>query len=298
LLTQCIGGWYAKNTSASAEPASLIRMDKNWQGKIALITGASSGIGESCAYFLAARGLRVVLTARREHRLNEIAQAIQQQGGQAHFFAHDLSDEQARLQLTQQIAELVGPVDVLINNAGFGWYGYFHKMDWLDAARMISVNVAATAHLTRLMLPGMLARHSGHIINISSIAGSLPNQGIAIYSASKAFVDAFTTALHRELRGSGVHASAIRLGPVKTPFFNQARNMKNGGSVPAERFAIPVERVNWAIWQLLQHPQRVMYLPGWLRVSRLVEPMFSGLIDRLGPLLLRRVEPRNEIRAK
>jgi len=271
-----------------------MRMDNHLQGKVALITGASSGIGESCAYFLAARGMRVVLTARREHRLNEIAQAIQQQGGQAQFFTHDLSDEQARLQLTQQIAEQVGPVDVLINNAGFGWYGYFYKMDWLDAAMMISVNVAATAHLTRLILPKMLARGTGHIINISSIAGSLPNQGIAVYSASKAFVDAFTTALHRELRGSGVHASAMRLGPVKTSFFDQARRMKNGGSVPAERFAVPVEHVNCAIWRLLQHPRRVMYLPGWLRVSRLVEPMFSGLIDHLGPLLLRHTEQRKQ----
>ena len=151
-----------------------------------------------------------------------------------------------------------------------------------------AVNMEAAAHLTRLLLPGMVKAGHGQIINISSIAGGLPNQGIAMYSASKAFLDAFTTSLFRELHGSGVYASAMRLGPVKTEFYEQARQMENGAPVPAERFAIPVERVNAALWRLLNHPRRFMYVPGWLRVSRWLEPLFGGLIDQLGPLLLRR----------
>jgi len=263
-------------------------MDSSLAGKVVLVTGASSGLGEAFARFLAERGLRVILTARRAQRLADIVNEIRNQGGTAEFFPGDIRNPQVRAKLARDVQVKAGHVDILINNAGFGWYGYFHTMDWSDAARMIAVNIEAAAHLTHLFLPDMLARRTGHIINISSIAGGLPNQGIAMYSGSKAFLDAFSTALHRELRGSGVTASAMRLGPVETEFFEQARKMKNGGNVPAEKMAIPVGRVNQALWRLLRHPRRVMYVPGWLAVTRLVEPLLGGLIDPLGPLLLRR----------
>lgn len=261
-----------------------------WVNKIALITGASSGIGASFARFLAGHNLHVILTARRKERLSAIAREICTQGGSADYYPCDISDPAARQRLVDQIYSEVGRIDVLINNAGFGWYGYFQKMAWSDAARMMAVNVEAAVHLTRLILPDMVKEKRGHIINISSIAGSLPNQGIAIYAASKAFLDAFSTSLYRELRGSGVFVSAMRLGPVETEFYDQAKRMENGRPIPAERFAIPVERVNAALWRLLRHPRRVVYVPGWVRLSRLVEPLFSGLIDQLGPLLLRRKE--------
>jgi uncharacterized protein len=109
-----------------------------------------------------------------------------------------------------------------------------------------------------------------------------------MYAASKAFIDAFTTSLYRELRGSGVAASAMRLGPVETEFYDQARKKENGKSVPAEKLAIPVEKVNRVLWRLLNHPRRVVYVPGWLGISAIVEPLFGWLIDPLGPLLLRR----------
>jgi hypothetical protein len=264
-------------------------------GKTVLITGASSGIGASFARFLAGRGLRVLLTARRKSNLEDLTRQIKERGGQASYFACDLSQPSTRKKLIEQITAQVRHVDILINNAGFGWYGYFYKMTWEDAARMMAVNMEAMAHLTHMLLPDMVRAGRGHVINISSIAGGLPNQGIAMYSASKAFVDAFTTSLFRELHGSGVYASAMRLGPVETEFYDQARQMENGDPVPAERFAIPVERVNAALWRLLDHPRRFVYVPGWLRVSRWLEPLFGGLIDQLGPLLLRRTDPpKNE----
>ena len=123
---------------------------------------------------------------------------------------------------------------------------------------------------------------------IISFAGGLPNQGIAMYSASKAFIDAFTTSIYREMRGSGVTASVMRLGPVETEFYDQANKKENGYAVPAEKWAIPVDSVNKALWKLLSRPRRVMYVPGWLRISAIVEPLFGWLIDPLGPLLLRR----------
>lgn len=262
-------------------------MPANIDTQRVLITGASSGIGASFAKYLAGKGMRVFMTARREERLETLSREINEAGGQAQYLAGDIGSAEFRTRLMETVLAK-GPLDVLINNAGFGWYGYFHQMQWQDARNLLAVNIEALAHLTRLALPDMLARRCGRIVNISSIAGGLPNQGIAMYSASKAFVDAFTTALYRELRGSGVTASALRLGPVRTEFYERARSLKNGGAVPAERFAIPVERVNRALWRLLRRPRRAMYVPGWLILSRWVEPLFGALIDPLGPLLLRR----------
>jgi hypothetical protein len=263
-------------------------MQKSINNKTALITGASSGIGASLATFLAEHNVNVVLVARREPRLVKLTDQIRAKGGQATYYACDISHAQARQKLVRAIRADIGQVDILVNNAGFGWYGYFHQMAWRDAQQMLAVNVEAAVHLTSLLLPDMLERKQGHIINISSIAGGMPNQGIAVYAASKAFLDAFTTSLHRELRGSGVSVSAMRLGPVRTEFFDQAKKRENGRAVPAANLAIPVERVSRALWRLLKHPRRAVYVPGWLCLSGLVEPLFGWMIDLLGPLLLRR----------
>ena len=261
----------------------------DWSGKTVLITGASSGIGAAFARFLSEKGLTVILTARREDRLKALANAAGMPDGKVVIIPADISNEAERRKLHRSVAGS-HQIDILINNAGFGWYGYFHTMPWSLAHQMFSVNMEAVAHLTSLFLPGMVSNSSGHIINIGSIAGGFPNQGIAMYSASKAFMDAFTTSLHRELRGSGVYASVMRLGPIKTEFYDQARGLENGGSIPAEHLAVSVERVNRSLWRLLNHPRRVAYVPAWLGVSRFAEPVLGGLVDLLGPLLLRRSE--------
>lgn len=265
-------------------------MTNSWEDKTVIITGASSGVGASFAKFLAQEGLHVVLTARRGERLKSLQKTINAQGGKASFYTADLSKEKDRISLFKKIHDAVGEIDILINNAGFGWYGYYSDMPWELVKQMAAVNMMGVLHLTNLFLPGMLIRGKGHIINIGSIAGALPNQGIAVYAASKAFMDAFTTSLHRELRDSGVQASVMRLGSVKTEFFEQARELKNGRSVPAERFAISTDRVDSALWRLINHPKRVVYVPGWLVVSRYAESIFGGVIDRIGPLLLKKTD--------
>jgi hypothetical protein len=153
---------------------------------------------------------------------------------------------------------------------------------------MLAVNITAVAHLTSLFLPQMRRRDKGHIINIGSIAGGFPNQGVALYSASKSFLDAFTTVLHRELRGSHVSISVIRAGPVHTEFFDQAAHLANGSRIPAERFGISPEKVAERIWELIRRPRRVIYVPRALAVTPWIELMFGRVVDRLGPLLLRR----------
>lgn len=253
-----------------------------------LITGASSGIGAATATYLSARQYHVILVARRIDRLNELKAQIDAAGGSASVHKCDLSRESERIHLFDSLVSTDQLPDILINNAGFAWYGYFHQMSWEIAREIIHVNIEAAAHITSLMLPHMIEQRSGHIINIGSIAGKLPEQGVAIYSASKAFLDAYTTSLHRELKGTGVHSSVVRAGPVKTEFFDTARSLDNGGSVPAERFAIPAERVSRAIFRLIQRPRRFIYVPFYLTITPLLEVLFSALIDQIGPVLLRR----------
>jgi hypothetical protein len=253
-----------------------------------LITGASSGIGRDLALDLAADGAYVILVARRTELLNALQQQIEKSGGKADVRACDLADQDARRGLIAQILTEEKPIDILINNAGFGWYGFYQDMPEDVLENLVEVNINAMLALTRALLPHMQARKQGQILNIGSIAGGFPNQGVAVYSATKAFMDAFTTALQRELRGSGVEASVVRLGPVKTEFFDTARGMENGRRVPGETFAIPVDRAIRAIKRVIVHPRRVAYIPSYMRCTRSIESLFGGLIDRLGPLLLKR----------
>jgi hypothetical protein len=262
-----------------------------WRNKLALITGASSGIGAATARKLAQHGLAVLLVARRRQRLEALQAEILAGGGQAQIIAADLAQETDRQQLFEQVHAEHGGVDILVNNAGLGWYGHSAQMPWQTALEMLQVNVAATAHLTLLFLQNMQAHRAGHIINVGSISGSLPSQGIALYGATKSFLDNFTTALYRELRGSRVHVSVVRAGPVRTEFCAAALDRPGGLHVPTEHMGVTAETVARRIWGLLQHPRRVIYVPRLLALTPWVEASFGWLIDRLGPLLLRRHPP-------
>lgn len=263
-------------------------MKGSWKDKIALITGASSGIGAATARELAQRGMRVILVARRKERLQELTDEIQSAGGQAQAIAADLSLPEDRQRVYEQTLQTSGAPHVLVNNAGLGWYGYYADMPWETAQEMLQVNVAAVMHLTRLFLPDMRKRERGHIVNVGSISGNLPNQGIAIYAASKAFLNAFTSSLYRELVGTRLRVSVVRAGPVASEFYQTAKTRPGGRPVPAERFAVSSESVAHSIWGLLQRPRKVIYVPGILSISSWLEPLFGWLIDRVGPILLRK----------
>jgi len=270
-------------------------MNKSIQGKTAVVTGASSGIGSVTAQKLAQEGMQVVLVARRLEKLDALKDKIIAQGGKAFVIQADLEDGQQRLAVYQKALELCGSVHILINNAGFGWYGYFYDMTWETAQSMIHINVEAVAHLTRLFLTHMKANNQGHIINIGSIAGIFPNQGIAAYGASKAYVYAFSTALYRELRGTQIHVGAVLPGAVATELFDQSAKHKDGQRIPAERLAVSPHRVAARIWGMIKRPRRAIYVPGWLCILPWVELAFGWIIDMLGPVLLRRKPPPTEI---
>jgi short-subunit dehydrogenase len=260
----------------------------SWQGRVAVVTGASSGIGAATARRLAREGFKVALVARREERLQELAGQIRAAGGEALVLAADLTEEDATERIFEQVRAAYGAVDLLVNSAGFGWYGYGVEMPWALAGQMVQLNVLAVVRLTLLFLRDMQARGHGHIVNVGSIAGSLPNQGIALYSATKSFLDAFTTSLYRELRGTNVHVSVVKPGPVTTEFYDAGQNQAAGLRIPGERFGIQPETVANRIWALVRRPRRVAYVPRWFSFVPWVEPALGWLLDRLGPLLLRR----------
>ncbi len=267
-------------------------MTRDLKNRVAVITGASSGIGAAVARKLAREGMQVVLVARRLDRLEELAKELSEAGGSAACIPADLSLETERRRVLEEITDRFPAVDVLVNNAGLGWYGYGSSMTWKTAWEMLQVNVEAVVQLSLSLLPKMRVRGSGHIINIGSISGSIPSQGIAVYGATKSFLDNFSTALHRELTGTRVHVSVVRAGAVHTEFGEAALAKENGGHVPTEHVGVTAEAVAWRIWKLLLHPQRVIYVPGWLRVVPWAELSFGWIIDRVGPLLLKKQKAR------
>lgn len=278
---------FAQKWLLGKSPYYLDRKMEDCSGKTALITGASSGIGMEISKLLAKKGFLVLLTARNEDKLNELASSIIREGGRAKVLLADLSMENNREKLIDEVTKQFGPVTILINNAGFGWYGNADKLPWSIAKKMIEVNLESVLHLMSLVLPKMIHRQKGHIINIGSIAGDVPNQGIALYGATKAFLSSYTSALYRELRGSLVHVSIIKPGPVATNFFNVANQLDNAYPVPAEKYGINPEKVANAVWNLIKKPKKTVYVPSILSLTPTVEYFFGWILDRLGPLLLK-----------
>ena len=198
----------------------------------ALITGASSGLGEEFARQLAPVARQLVLVARREERLESLKTSLEQRWPslQVRVYVADLTVEAERISLAEWLrGEGVEP-DLLVNNAGLGDYGEFVGGEWSKADQMLQLNVVALTHLSHLLLPAMIARGSGAILNVSSLAGEIPIPDFAVYAASKAYVTHLSEALRIETRSSGVNVVALCPGPVSTEFGEGARR---GGEKPS-----------------------------------------------------------------
>jgi uncharacterized protein len=189
----------------------------------ALVTGASAGLGARFALALAARGYDLVLTARREDRLTELAAAIQARHDvQVAVIASDLAAPDGASRLIEEIGFRGLAVNLLINNAGFGAQGEFAALDRATLVRMVELNCRALMELCHAVLPGMLQMRSGAILNVASTAAFQPGPWMAVYYASKAFVLSFSEALHEEVRKQGVAVAALCPGPTRTEFFDVA----------------------------------------------------------------------------
>jgi short-subunit dehydrogenase len=246
------------------------------QRPVAVITGASSGIGEGIATQLAARGYDLILVARRTERLSALAERLRSSAAvECAPVAVDLASRDERDRLITLLESERARIEVLVNNAGFGTHGFFHETELDAELELIDVNCAAPVHLTKRILPWMLERRSGRVLNVGSMSGFAPGPVMAIYYASKAFLLSFSEALWEECRGTGVTVTLLAPGPVRTEFQGRA------GIVPGARTSgtdpLPVERVARE------------GIEGMLRGRRVVIP---GAQNRIAAFLAR-ISPRS-----
>jgi len=196
-----------------------------------LVTGASSGIGLELARCFAADGCRLALVARKGDALEALAMELRKAHKiQAQVFTADLAHPEAPLRLLAHLQSAGIKVDVLVNNAGFGAQGKFADLPLGRQLEMLQVNITSLTHLTGLLLPGMIERRRGGILNVASTAAFQPGPGMAVYYATKAYVLSFSEALAEELAGTGVTVTASCPGPTATNF-GAAANMKTLGLV-------------------------------------------------------------------
>ncbi len=228
---------------------------------VALITGASSGIGAATAAALAAAGTRVLLAGRDPARLADIARRT---GGVA--LPADLTTAEGPARLVEAaVRAAAGPpggIDILVNNAGLGWSGPVSEITAEKVSELVTVNLTAAMELTRLLVPGMIQRGRGRLVFVSSIAGVTGVRGEAVYAATKAGLVTFAESLAYELAEHAVGVSVIIPGVIDTPFFDR-RGKPYGRTRPAP---VPPERAAQAIVAALAHDRDVAYVPRWLRV--------------------------------
>lgn len=239
---------------------------------VALITGASSGIGAATAAALAAAGARLVLTGRDPRKLAAVAERT---GATA--IPADLTDPAEAARVADEAVSQAGRVDLLISNAGSGWAGTIGELTAEKAAELVTVNLLAPIQLARLLAPGMAERGRGRLVFVSSIAGATGVRHEAVYAAAKAGLNCFAESLSYELAGRGVGVSVVLPGVVDTPFFS-TRGRRYDRSWPAP---IPAERVARAITDAVSRDLRVVYVPAWMRFPAWLHGTSPGAFRRL-----------------
>jgi short-subunit dehydrogenase len=194
----------------------------------ALITGASSGIGESMVRLLADSGVPQVIVARRVERLDELAAAY----SNIEVLAADLTTHDGLALVASRVASDTEPIDLVVNNAGFGTSGNFHELDADRLEQEIALNVGALTRISRAAMGVMVPRGSGHLLNVSSVVSFTPAPKLAVYAATKAYVTSLTESLHEEARGTGVKVTALCPGLTRTEFQSVSNTEIYAGSYP------------------------------------------------------------------
>jgi short-subunit dehydrogenase len=252
-------------------------------GKVVLITGASSGFGEDAARLFAKEGCKVVLAARRLEKLQALAAAIQNEGGEALAVPVDLN-ERAEIDLMVQTAlDFYGQIDILFNNAGFGGVNWFENLKpERHIETMVRVNLVGTMLVTHAVLPHMLARRAGHIINMCSVAGLISSPLITTYAASKSGVRAFSDALRREVAPFNIRVSGIYPGPATTEFGSQLEKTRTretvNGFINVHLSSAYVAR---RVLDVAKRPRRTLVIPWWFRVITTFDTLFPVVVDRI-----------------
>jgi short-subunit dehydrogenase len=249
---------------------------------VILVTGASSGIGEAVARLFAREGYRVSLGARRLERLQALAHEIESAGGQSIAVQSDLARFEDIQRLISETLDQFGQIDVLLNNAGFGRIKWLEDLDPMeDIQAQLQINLISTILIAREVLPHMIQRKSGHIINMGSMGGLVASPTYTVYSASKFGVRGFTEALRREVGVYDVHVSGIYPGAVNTEFKQHAGiDRKTGRSTP-ESLRLEPEDVARGVLSLVRRPRRELIIPWQMRLTVWMNILFPGIVDRI-----------------
>ena len=251
------------------------------KGKVVLITGASSGFGMDAARLFAYEGCSVVLAARRIDRLQELAASIQSQGGEAFAVPVDVANREEIEIMVETVLDLYGQIDILFNNAGFGRLAWHENMSSeRDIETQIAVNLLGVIQVTHAVLPDMLKRRSGHIINMSSVAGWIAPPTYTIYSASKYGVRGYTDALRREVQPFGIDVSGIYPGPAKTEFGEHTGNHPLKKSALRRYFrSMSSEEVAERVIELAKRPRRAVIMPWYYKIAIWADWYMPWLVD-------------------
>ncbi len=251
------------------------------ENKVILITGASSGFGEEAAWLFAKEGCKVVLAARRIDRLQNLASKIQDTGGEAIAIPVDIVNPADVDNMVKSTLDLYGHIDILFNNAGIGRVDWFenHTLE-RDINMLVQVNLTALMQVTRVVLPHMLKRGEGHIINMVSVAGLIASPLITSYAASKHGARAFTDALRREVVPLGIKVSGIYPGPAKTEFGQHVGKNKAYKSVK-KIFSLHMtsEYVARRVLDVAKRPRRSLIIPWWFRIVTTFDMLFPVVVD-------------------
>lgn len=251
----------------------------------ALVTGASSGLGEEFALQIAPRVRKLVLVARREVLLQQLAARIRAQFPHVAVVVHavDLTQAAEREQLVAALSDETFLPDLLVNNAGLGDYGEFATADWEKIQALLRVNIEALTHLTRMLVPDMIRGGGGAILNLSSLASVIPIPDFAVYAASKAYVTSFSEALRIELKEFGIPVVAVCPGPVKTEFGKVSQRTPDGPGIPGNKaFYVRKERVVREALRGLDRKAARVYPGVKIAVAALVLSALPMVLLRIG----------------
>ncbi len=247
---------------------------------VILITGASAGIGEATALLFGRSGYRVALAARRPERLEAAAEGIRAIGGDAVWFQTDVCETASIQGLVRQVLEEYGRIDILFNNAGIGKLNWLEKLDPTeDILALIKVNLLATIWTAQAVLPHMVERRSGHIINMSSVAGLIAAPTYSLYAASKFGVRGFSEALRREVGVYGIDVSVLYPGGVRTGFAAADVARRKTGIRTPKWLALTSEDVARAVLSLVHHPRRSLVIPWPMRFAVGLNVLLPGVLD-------------------
>ncbi len=251
---------------------------RDFRGLTVLLTGASSGIGRCLALRLGSLGARVALVARRADELERVAAELRTAGGEALVLPCDVADRSAVEATCAEATRALGPVDLLVNNAGYGRHRPFALHEVEDIERMMRVNYLGTVYFTRALLPSMLERRRGWIVFVSSVAGRIASPDEAAYAATKFAVTGLASALSLEVEDEGVHVLTVYPGVIRTPFFDEEA-LARMPPVSLRQMVEPEKLVD-AMIRALRRGRRELTFPRFIATAYAVQALFPGFMRR------------------